>query len=160
MAKRVYIKAPLAERFWAKVDRSGGPDACWPWIASTREGYGQIGCGDRPLFAHRVAWMLTYGPIPKMPGYHGACICHHCDNRLCCNPKHLFLGSQGDNRRDAAMKGIAARGERTGTSKLTEDQVRAIRLDVRTGVEVAREYGVSPANISIIRTRKAWKHLS
>ena len=95
----------MAGRFWAKVDRSGGDLACWPWLASKRRnGYGQIGIRrEGRLFvesAHRVAWELTHGPIPE-----GVSICHHCDNRPCCNPGHLFRGSQTDNMQDAAQKG-------------------------------------------------------
>jgi len=88
----------LEERFWAKVERGEG---CWLWTASrTSTGYGQINVDHRPLKAHRVAWELTYGPIPD-----GLFVCHHCDVPLCCRPDHLFLGNDADNMRDCAAKG-------------------------------------------------------
>jgi hypothetical protein len=98
------------ERFWAKVDRSGGPDACWLWTAGTfrlRNGYGKFGAdpaASRTVYAHRFAYELSHGPIPP-----GLLVCHHCDNPPCCNPAHLFLGTIADNMRDMSDKGRAAR---------------------------------------------------
>lgn len=99
----------LAERMWAKVDRSGGPIACWPWHGSTNGfGHGRIGSGPgRPLvIASRVAWEDTYGPIPA-----GLYVLHACDNPGCCNPAHLMVGSLRANSIDAGRKG------RLGTGK-------------------------------------------
>lgn len=94
------------QRFWKKVDKRGDND-CWPWTAckATRfKGtYGHFRwCeGDRRL-AHRVAYELSKGPIPK-----GMSVCHSCDNGLCCNPAHLWVGTHQDNMRDMARKGRA-----------------------------------------------------
>jgi hypothetical protein len=95
----------LACRFWSKVDKSGGPDACWVWIAKARcqsgTGYGNFGISQgKYIHAHRQAWELTKGKIPE--GLHG---CHKCDNVLCCNPSHLFLGSHVENMDDMVSKG-------------------------------------------------------
>lgn len=96
--------APLEKRFSSKVDRSGGPAACWPWKGAwrTEKGYGRIlkdRRKGRALRAHRVAWELAHGPIPL-----GLCVCHACDNPPCCNPAHLFLGTMLDNNRDRDAK--------------------------------------------------------
>jgi len=181
MAARVYTRKPVAERFWSKVDRSGGPDACWPWTAAlTRSGYGRFNpTRAKRIVAHRMTWELTYGPIPISGGYHGTCICHHCDNRPCCNPSHLFLGAQADNIADMVAKGrqrggagerhwfnihpeLRPRGERHGLSKLTEAQVREIRTIVASGIRhgtVGTMFGIDKETVGRIWRRQAWRHV-
>lgn len=102
---------PLEVRFWEKVDRSGGPDACWPWLGgctTRRYGsavyrYGQIRAGApsrRVLLAHRVALIFATGEAPPELD-----ACHRCDNTLCCNnERHLFWGTHRENMRDYAAK--------------------------------------------------------
>jgi hypothetical protein len=118
-------------RFWSKVDRSGGPDACWNWQACTVagnpdrgiKGYGVFhvrGTTRTHAYAHRTAWELANGPIPA-----GLFICHHCDNPLCCNPAHLFAGTALDNVRDMIKKGRQGIGNTYSKSKLSADQIRA-----------------------------------
>lgn len=92
----------LAERLWAKVDRRG-PDECWPWLAGTTRGYGYLRAGGlgRMIYAHRAAWEVANGcTIPA-----GMVACHTCDNPICCNPTHLWIGTVGDNNRDMTAKG-------------------------------------------------------
>jgi hypothetical protein len=94
---------PPVIRFWPKVDRSGGPDACWLWTAGAQgSGYGQFyPSKGRPTGAHRFSWELANGrPIP--PGMH---VMHSCDVRLCVNPAHLSIGTAADNNQDKSRKG-------------------------------------------------------
>lgn len=90
-------------RFWARVDTSGGPLACWPWKGATNsDGYGVVWHRDRDNYegAHRKAYELEHGPIPP-----GVLVLHTCDNPPCCNQVHLFTGTTLDNVQDKMQKG-------------------------------------------------------
>lgn len=90
------------EWFWSKVDRSGGPDACWPWtMARLPRGYGVLAYQQRQTYSHRVAYLLDSGFIPDNVPF----VCHTCDNPPCCNPDHLWLGTHADNMADMVAKG-------------------------------------------------------
>jgi len=100
---------PLAERFWAKVDKTGGPllsphvdTPCWLWVGSIRpDGYGQFAVRtSTPIPAHQQAWALAHGRPPR-----GLWVLHRCDVRHCVRPTHLFLGTPKDNAQDMARKG-------------------------------------------------------
>lgn len=98
--------AERSSSFWDCVDRSGGADACWPWMrAINSNGYGSFWARGKSLTASRHAYELTKGEIQAGPGYHGFVVMHSCDNRRCCNPDHLSLGTQKKNSDDRDAKG-------------------------------------------------------
>ena len=138
-----------------------GADECWEWTASLgSRGYGQFGVGYKLTGSHRVSYELANGAIPE-----GLLVCHHCDNKRCCNPAHLFLGTAQDNTQDMVNKGrhkyISHYGEKHGKSKLTAEQVAEIRrrYSGKYGEKaaLAREYAVSPSQIGIIINNKNWQ---
>jgi hypothetical protein len=107
-----------------------------------------------PKRAHIAAYLIANGQLPK-----GKYVCHTCDNPPCCNPSHLFLGTAKDNYEDSKAKDRHSRGERNGFSKLTADEVRAIRRDRRVQVDIARSYGIRQTTVSEIKRGNLWKHL-
>lgn len=106
------MRANTPVSFWARVDRSGGPEACWPWTGETDEhGYGRIRWArfkrdGAKLYAHRIAWMLMHGgQMPPGDGRITGLILHHCDNPPCCNPAHLYVGNRRQNAQDREDRG-------------------------------------------------------
>ena len=146
-------RRPLAERFWAKVEKT---ETCWSWTgAETKDGYGQLRRGGR---ANRCSWELHFGPIPA-----GMRILHTCDNPSCVRPDHLFLGTDADNGADCRAKMRHAYGERSGTAKLTETIVISIRAEYAAGGtsrrKLAEKYHISSGAIQSITNCKTWRHL-
>ena len=149
-------------RFWSKVDRRG-PDECWEWQAYRMpNGYGQMGIGRKVFTAHRLAYCI--GAKVEVASIREWCVMHSCDNRGCVNPSHLSLGTYLDNNADMTAKGrrVVLRGEAAGRAKLTESDVRAIRIARAAGaklVPLAKTYGVYYTTIIAIVTRKSWSHI-
>lgn len=149
---------PQSDRFWRKVSKG---TSCWIWTAARRvSGYGAFAWTRTYIInAHRAAFMLSQG-ITVLPA--GMDVCHTCDNRLCVNPEHLFLGTRADNMRDAAKKRRTCCGENRPNAKLTEDAVRTIRRAHAEGVSfsvLARRFGVNPYQIWAAFHRRSWKHV-
>lgn len=144
-------------RFWSKVNKTENENTCWEWQASTfRNGYGHFFINGKMASSHRVAWLMTYGAIPET-----MYICHRCDNRKCCNPNHLFLGTHAENQRDMAMKHRSPHGEKHKNAKLTAEQVENMRMLYRSGGityrELAAKFGMSVGHTWVIVNYKQWK---
>lgn len=146
-------------RFWERVARSGD-DACWIWQgACNTNGYGILSVNLKTTLAHRFSWGLHYGEIPAGEGYHGTCVMHKCDNKLCVNPNHLSLGTQGDNMKDMVSKKRANYGARKKLSTEAATEIKQIlaskgRASLR---RLAKEYGVSHNALWQIAHGIAWK---
>jgi len=157
MAKRGRKPVSLEERFWRYVDRRG-PDECWPWTGATNEhGYGVMRpTGQRTgptVKAHRVAMLIAGHDIE------GWDVLHTCDNPPCCNERHLFRGTKADNLADMHAKG---RANHRASAALTDDEVRAIRHRVAAGElqrDLAAEYGVAKATMSMLVNGKTYAHI-
>lgn len=147
-------------RFWSKIDRSGGPTACWAWTRATVRGYGSVRIRGHVFYAHRVAFLLDVGVDPGALG-----MCHRCDNPPCCNPAHLFLGTQAENTRDMVAKGRArggAAGERHHSAKLNDQVVLVMRSHRANGGStgtLARLFGVSLAVAKAVCAGRTWRHV-
>lgn len=130
---------------------------CWIWIAGLGQpGYGVIWLDGTYRAAHRVIYEILVGPIPE-----GKSLLHHCDNRCCVNPTHLYIGTAKDNTRDTKVRGRMAVGTALPQSKLTEDDVREIRkLEGKVHrCELAKQYNVSPRAIVHIWKGATWRHI-
>lgn len=151
----------FATRFWAKVKRAG-PDDCWNWQGSRcglHAEYGQTFYNGHRLTAHRGAWLLSTGtlPLPRLE------VCHSCDNPLCCNPSHLWIGTHKQNMEDKAAKGRSnvPFGSNTGNSKLSEFEVAQIKRLLKSGLsqrKIAKQFSVSQPTISYIKNGLHWTH--
>lgn len=160
------------DRLWSRVDKSGGPDACWPWTrAKDQDGYALFKVRGRMLRVARTILMLDGLDVA---GKHA---CHKCDNPSCCNRAHLFVGTPAQNVADRDAKGRASKGDahwtRTrrdavpkgsacGAARVTENDVQAIRWMYSMGMtqeQLASVFGVVQTTIGDIVNRKTWRHV-
>lgn len=150
------ITETVRNRFWAKVRKDA--DGCWFWTGShghDEKGqclYGRLLIGKSSVAAHRVSWFINRGLIPK-----GILVLHHCDQPLCVNPDHLFLGTHKDNMQDSLQKDGCA------LAKLRVDDVVTIRRLYTEGklgcVRISQMFGVTPGHVCNIANRKSWKEI-
>lgn len=149
----------LRQRFDRYADKSGGVDACWPWLAhKLKRGYGHLGYEGKMLKAHRVSWELENGPIPSR-----MLVCHRCDNPSCVNPAHLFLGTSMDNNHDMISKDRHWRGHLATLNAharvLTEEQVRTLRNTPGSNKALGAMFGIGAGQVYKIRRFQQWADL-
>lgn len=150
---------------WSKVTKDD--NGCWNWTGAKNKqtGYGfTYAIGEngpiiprRQVRVHRWAWEQINGPVPD-----GMVVCHQCDNKLCINPDHLFIGTSQDNTADRHTKERDARGEVQGSAKLTNEAIREMRILHSQGVSQTRLgqiYDVTQSTVSRVVLRKGWKHI-
>ncbi len=149
------------------TDRLHNTDTgCQIWTGThDSHGYGVIETSipsvkRKRMWTHRLAYMICHGVIPD-----NLCVLHRCDNPLCCNPDHLFLGTRKDNIHDALSKNRALKGEKNGQSKLTTTQVIEIRQLYDKDrcsaniVKIALQYNVRPATVYDVVANRTWRHV-
>lgn len=148
----------LEERLWARVEKLS--NGCWEWRGYRMPyGYGQIGLergGGRTTTTHRAAWLLTHGDPGELH------VLHRCDNPPCCNPDHLFLGTNADNAQDKASKGRAPSGFAMAHTRLSDADVDHVRRTYRrpkrgdrgNSRELAALYGVTANYITAVAARR------
>lgn len=156
--------------FWRRV-AAANQKGCMEWTGHRiKGGYGRIHEAGAYTLAHRKAWILTHGEIPLSEGHHGTLVvCHSCDNPPCCNPEHLFLGTQQANVADRDAKGRCrttgnkSLGQQRASAKLTENdivEIRQLRQSGVTTVALAKRYGVHHSVISRAARAVTWPHIS
>ncbi|KKM88431.1 hypothetical protein LCGC14_1258810 [marine sediment metagenome] len=153
----IQITPQLLRRFWDKVELR---DECWEWRGATRVGYGAIKIAGRVWETHRVSWLLHHGELPE-----AKYVCHHCDNRRCVRPDHLFLGTQQDNVDDMLRKGRHnfGKGEAMPNAVLSDAVVLQIwKMRSATGWgsrRIGRELGVSNDAVEKVLAGASWAHV-
>jgi len=153
------MKRKTFDDAWDLVQK-GDPNECWEWTGSKgNSGYGNMGVSQKSYSAHRIIYALTFpnqitflAPKDKRKKEF---VLHKCDNRLCCNPNHLFLGNYDDNNKDAKAKGRSnsRKGANHSKAKLTQDQAEQARLFHGHGwtfTEIGKMFGIHANNISRI----------
>lgn len=145
---------PLADRFWAKVDKSAGPDGCWPWIGARHpDGYGHIRVGNKIMTSSRLAYELGTGqPLGELHAL------HRCSNSWCCNPAPIYAGDNRENSRDRTW---AARERR---ARLPPEMVEAVRfwsksVGITQPIRIARMLGVSRRTVQRIIRGEIYKNV-
>lgn len=142
----------VSDRFWNKVKKIDDLFSCWEWTGyRSKSGYGSFQIDKYPRRAHRVSFLLTYGPFDSQ-----LYVLHRCDNPSCVRPDHLFLGTPKDNSRDMASKGRTV----IGTAKLNKEKASEIRRLRKEGIsldDLAIQFSVCTRNVRYILEGKYWR---
>ena len=127
-------------RFYKNIEVNEG---CWEWKGSRyKTGYGQFSIKNKQITAHRASWIIHYGEIPK--GLH---VCHKCDNRICANPQHLFLGTPKDNTQDMIVKGRKPDPWNKVFSAEQEKQMHELYLQGCKQRDIAKKFGTLQSSV-------------
>lgn len=155
------VKAKTPERFWSKI-KFGEPNECWEWQAGVRFKYGAyhltVDGKEKMAVASRHMYGLIFGGFDKK-----LFVLHKCDNPPCCNPNHLWLGTTRNNVDDKIEKRRLQWGTQIHTHKLTEDQVRLIRMRLECGdtaTSLSKHFGIAISSLCKIGARQNWKYLT
>jgi len=154
----------LKKSFEKNVIRKEG---CWDWKGSiAKGGYPVMTCRKQigPDRGHRASWVIHKGAIPE-----GMYVCHTCDNPICTNPEHLWIGTHKENNDDKVRKCRQSklpppykRGSENGSAKLSDYQVKEIKKLIEKGLtsrDIGKQYGVSKTTILRIKRGENWKHI-
>jgi len=151
------MKDPL--KHYADNVLIGDEEECWPWLGGRfKGGYGYFKCKalGPPMNASRAAWIIFHGEPGK------SFICHTCDNRECCNPSHLFLGTPKENMEDCARKGRISHGIHRHNARLTDDDVREMRRLRSEGAkytDLMARFGIAKSTVAHVISGDSWKRV-
>lgn len=144
-------KIKRLEIYFNKYVQRNSEDECWGWIGTFLDGRGRLSFNNKQIQAHRASWMIHFGQIPE-----NLYVCHKCDNKVCTNPKHLFLGTPSENIIDMIKK------NRRKNTKLTFNDVAIIKNMLSNKVkakEIAIQFKVKPMTISDIKLGRTWRYV-
>lgn len=143
-------KITKEEFFWLNIKKT---DTCWIWEGNkNKDGYGRINFNSKHQLAHRYAYELLVGCIPE-----NKLICHHCDNPPCCNPEHLFLGTDRQNTDDKLLKKRHKNGQKLSITSVKE--IKKLLNNGLTQKKIGEIYGVTRSAISNIAYGQSWSNI-